>query len=416
MALGKKRYGHNSLLGATFIISVDNGCVLDYEVKSKICFVCKRNPDPSEEWKKNHETNCTINHTGSSGSMERDAAVVMFTRSVEKRNLIYSVYVGDGDTNSFGAVSAALQEKFGDEYPITKEDCIGHIERRMGAALRNYKNKGGTLPDGKGGGGTGRLTAKVIDQIQTYYGYAIRNNKGDTGAIIKAIWAIYYHLIQGPTYEPIEKQHSYCPDGKESWCRYQKDISNGTNLYERKKCLPFVFRGELKPIFDRLSSAELLKSCEKGLTQNANESLNNVVWTKCSKRVLVGCERFKLGVCEAITTFNDGAKSQKNVYELLNIKCGPNMLKGLQMQNKIRLQNSRLKVTEKYRSRRQKLRSLRKSKISNKSYISGAFSRNIEPDNILINSRPSASKNNININVHFIDDIEVANWVTYVPM
>ena len=61
----------------------------------------------------------------------------------------------------------------------------------MGAALRNYKNKGGTLPDGKGVGGTGRLTAKVIDQIQTYYGYAIRNNKGDTGAIIKAIWAIY---------------------------------------------------------------------------------------------------------------------------------------------------------------------------------------------------------------------------------
>ena len=160
----------------------------------------------------------------------------------------------------------------------------------------------------------------------------------------------------------------------------------------------------------------MLKSCEKGLTQNANESLNNVVWTKCSKRVLVGCERFKLGLCEAITTFNDGAKSQKNLYELLNIKCGPNMLKGLQMQNKIRLQNSRLKVTEKYRSRRQKLRSLRKSKISNKSYISGAFSRNIEPDNILINSRPSASKNNININVQFIDDIEVANWITYVPM
>ena len=71
------------------------------------------------------------------------------------------------------------------------------------------------------------------------------------------------------------------------------------------------------------------------------------------------------------------------VVMLLNIKCGPNMIKGLRMQNKIPLQNSRLKATEKYRSRRQKLRSLRKSKISNKSYISGVFSRNIKPDNIL---------------------------------
>ena len=52
----QKRYGYNSLLGATFIISVDNGCVLDYKVKSKICFMCKCNPDAPEEWKKTSTT------------------------------------------------------------------------------------------------------------------------------------------------------------------------------------------------------------------------------------------------------------------------------------------------------------------------------------------------------------------------
>ena len=35
----QKRYGFNSLLGVVFIISVDTGEVLDYEVKCKCCFV-----------------------------------------------------------------------------------------------------------------------------------------------------------------------------------------------------------------------------------------------------------------------------------------------------------------------------------------------------------------------------------------
>ena len=37
----QKRYGFNSLLGAVFIISVDTGEVLDYEIKCKHCFECR---------------------------------------------------------------------------------------------------------------------------------------------------------------------------------------------------------------------------------------------------------------------------------------------------------------------------------------------------------------------------------------
>ena len=222
----QKRYGHNSLLGATFLISVDNGCVLDYSVKSKTCSVCKQYPNPTAEWKENHAPDCEINHIGSSGSMEREGAVEMFLRSVDKHNLKYTEYVSDGDTNSFGAVVQALSEKFGDQYKVTKEDCIGHIQKRMGSSLRNYKNKskGVVLADGKSTGGAGRLTDKVVDRMQTYFGYAIRNNKGKQEQIIKAIWAIFYHMILGPSYETVVAQHSYCPDGSESWCKYKKDI------------------------------------------------------------------------------------------------------------------------------------------------------------------------------------------------
>ena len=64
----------------------------------------------------------------------------------------------------------------------------------MGAALRNYKNKceGTVLPDGKSVGGTRRLTDKVVDRIQTYYGYAIRNNKGNEEKMVRAI---FYHMM-----------------------------------------------------------------------------------------------------------------------------------------------------------------------------------------------------------------------------
>ena len=88
-------------------------------------------------------------------------------------------------------------------------------------------------------------------------------------------------MTRGPPYEGLEAQHKFCPKHlpsiKVSWCKFQKDKVLGTSMYDKNKCLPFLFRGELKPIFDRLSSQKVLGACERGLTQNQNESLNNVV-------------------------------------------------------------------------------------------------------------------------------------------
>ena len=73
--------------------------------------------------------------------MEKDLAVEMFCRSVEKHNLRYTVYISDGDTSSFGEVMEALYNKFQNNYSVKKEDCIGHTQKRMGSALRIYKSK-----------------------------------------------------------------------------------------------------------------------------------------------------------------------------------------------------------------------------------------------------------------------------------
>ena len=49
----------------------------------------------TKEWKEYHASVCAINHFGSSGSMEKNGAVEMFLRSVEKHKFKYSEYIGD---------------------------------------------------------------------------------------------------------------------------------------------------------------------------------------------------------------------------------------------------------------------------------------------------------------------------------
>ena len=130
-------------------------------------------------WYQEHSPHCTINFEGSFGAMECEAGVEMWLRSIEKNILRYTTFVGDGDSSCFWRVKEACFQKYPDGgYPVNKEECVGHIQKRMGSGLREYKKRmrGQKLPGGKNVGGAGRLTDAVIDRIQSNYGEAIRNN------------------------------------------------------------------------------------------------------------------------------------------------------------------------------------------------------------------------------------------------
>ena len=79
----QKRYGHNSKLGATFVLSADTGEVLGYVIMSTYRNECQyhQNDDIDSKkykiWKGNH--NCGINHHGSVDAMEKDSVVEMFS-------------------------------------------------------------------------------------------------------------------------------------------------------------------------------------------------------------------------------------------------------------------------------------------------------------------------------------------------
>ena len=64
----------------------------------------------------------------------------------------------------------------------------------------------------------------------------------------------------------------------------------------------------------------LLKKCVRGKTQNANEALKGLIWSRLSKTVFVGRETIEMGVNSAIIHFNDGRKGILKVLEHFGLK------------------------------------------------------------------------------------------------
>lgn len=119
--------------------------------------------------------------------MEVVGALAIFKRSEDLHNVRYVKYLGDGDSKAILAVNAACP--YGDFVEITKEECIGHVQKRMNGcqAKKVEESKGTKLCDGKCLSGRRRLTDTCIDKIQTYYGLAIRRNIGDLESMRKAV-------------------------------------------------------------------------------------------------------------------------------------------------------------------------------------------------------------------------------------
>ena len=268
----------------------------------------------------------------------------------------------------------------GPDYEIKKEECVGHVQKRLGTALRKYKkdNKGKKLADGKTVGGKGRLTDKVINKMQNYYGKAIRGNKGNLNGMKESIKAIQCHMVKNGKLT-LEKQHQYCPKSDDTWCKYWKDKREETKLYNKDNRLPEVFMTELDPIFQRLSKDDQLSRCLKGITQNQNEAANGILWSKCPKTKFCGARRVRIAACATIAAFNTGAASQAVILQLCGVTPGIQTMRGLRKQDATRMRNVAKKVSEKYGKRRQKLRAKKKDKLDRESYQHGGFGLGVKP-------------------------------------
>ena len=99
-----------------------------------------------------------------------------------------------------------------------------------------------------------------------------------------------------------------------SWCQYQRDIVNGTNIYKPGPGLPKNVIYHVKPIyFDLVKPAELNK-CLHGKTQNQNESFNSIIWEHAPKYRYCGFDKLEFAVYDAAANFNDGRQASLDIF------------------------------------------------------------------------------------------------------
>ena len=374
-----QKRGFSSLNGAVTALFPLTGKCLDLFVLSKVCKGCqmwskKENHPKYSKWKETH--NCHINHTKSSGAMESNGAVMIFQRSIEKHNLRYTGYIGDGDSSSFSDV--VKSKPYGDAN-IAKLECIGHIQKRVGSRCRMLRKslKGTKLNDGKGISGQGRLTDRAINILQNYYGMAIRQNVGNLYGMKKAVGAVLHHCSD---IEDENMRHRFCPATVDSWCKWQSDKITGRGQYKKKLNLPLAIKEVLLPMFKDLSADQLLSKCLHGLTQNGNEALNNLIWKKCPKNIFVNRKVLEISTNSAVISFNDGNVGICKVAERLGLGIGTNMFCESTRVDNARINDMQNKSTLSVKKRRKKLRAIKKGSQDkedinekDKFYASGGF-------------------------------------------
>ena len=316
-----KKRGFSSLFGVSTLIGKYSKKVVDAVVKSSFCQGCNlwnhrkdENFVEYNKWYATHEENCSINYSGSAGKMEIDAIVEMFHRSEEKYEVRYVKYIGDGDSKTFKDILDA--DPYGEEVLVSKKECVGHVDKRMGTRLRNAKKS----KKGIGGKGAGKLTDKVIAELTKYYGLAIRRNPNSVENMRKEIWATYYHKSSTDK----KPRHQNCPSGESSWCKWRKAKATGSlDEYKHEKPpLSDKVLNILEPIYQELSRDDLLTRCIGAETQNNNESLNSLIWTLAPKHIHSGPKIVEIATFLAVIIFNEGFLPILKTMEIMGITIG----------------------------------------------------------------------------------------------
>lgn len=317
--------GFTSQFGVVIVMSFETGKVLDFEILSKYCHQCKLHQDDDKtsaayiEWQEEHKNNCSKNYQGSSPAMESEGALTLWKRSEEQLNLQYTTLISDGDAKTH---SLLVREDPYNGVEIEKHDCVGHVQKRMGSRLRK-KKKEGCYSDSKkkivGLGGKGRLTEAVLDSLQHYYGKAIRENVHDVHKMKEAVWAIYFHTISTDE----KPQHSYCPKGEESWCKYNQAVAKGNEKeFKHKRPLPMDVAKAIYPVFEDLADPKLLERCLLGATQNQNEALHHLIRSFCAKVEFHSSETVQLCTAMAVALWNRGGDSVLQTMKNMDIEPG----------------------------------------------------------------------------------------------
>ena len=158
-----------------------------------------------------------------------------------------------------------------------------------------------------------------------------------------------------------KKRHQFCPQGKSSWCRWRRQEDHNRNpTFKPKLTIQLAVYEKVLPVFRELAKDELLEKCLHGKTQNANESLNSLIWQRCPKTCFAGRKSVEIAAASAIVHFNDGPLAIDNVLSRLGVSKGYYTIAGSDKTCRNRKRRLEVKNTEKCKRRRRTLRAMKK--------------------------------------------------------
>ena len=122
-------------------------------------------------------------------------------------------------------------------------------------------------------------------------------------------------------------EHDRCPSGLESWCFYQSAIArNKGSLPPPHPCWEhqqsdhtWCSSGNDWCIWAN-ARPKSAKEVSQRETQNANECLHSVIWSRCSNTVFVGKLKLHNAIASAVTSFNEGACHMSQVLQKLGVE------------------------------------------------------------------------------------------------
>lgn len=79
------------------------------------------------------------------------------------------------------------------------------------------------------------------------------------------------------------------------------------------------FPSGLIPLFTLPSKTDLLERCLEGHMQNANESVNAIVWTRAPKHRFRELTGIKTAACAAVCVFNGAVSKTNHLCQQMNL-------------------------------------------------------------------------------------------------
>lgn len=100
----------------------------------------------------------------------------------------------------------------------------------------------------------------------------------------------------------------------------------------------------MKHIFKDLADPDFLQNCLHNATQNANECVNSIIWTRLPKNAFVQQNILRFGVYEAITTFNKGNITKCLIFNRFGMRVGDNCVAAMKKKDLDRIEKAECEI------------------------------------------------------------------------